>query len=444
MKKFYLLSVLLFGFIYVYSQTQITLTFHAKDSLTQNPLALDSVNIKNLIENCDTTLYDSVSVLNLEATWPVGIDEPTSRSSGSFVVMQNVPNPFQGSTLVRIWLKNAGELNLAVYDNQGKNLSQYHNRFEKGWHSFGITTNGTRLLFLMVSDNTTTKTIKLLSTGSGNDGDRISYEGLSDNSLKTLKSVQDSAGFIFYLGNQLQYTAYVDGYRERTLSDNPVLSKSYTFAMRPSFVCGDNVSYSGQNYHTLLIGDQCWFKENLNVGTMINGSQNQTNDSVIEKYCYNNQTSNCDVYGGLYQWGEMVQYLNGASNSTSWNPVPTGNVQGICPTGWHLPSISDWTTLINYLGGTNVAGGKMKEAGTTHWDPPNTGATNSSGFTALGAGMRGNASSFTLFHVQNILSAATEYAPNGGNAVWLDYSSAAGETGGFSKYWGFSVRCVKD
>jgi len=142
MKKFYLLSIFILGLFNGYSQTPITLTFYAKDSLTQNPLALDSINIKNLTENCDTTLYDSVSVLNLIASWPVGIGEPSSGSSGSFIVMQNTPNPFQGITMVRIYMKNDGELNLTVYDNQGNKLSEYRNGFEKGWHSFAISTNG--------------------------------------------------------------------------------------------------------------------------------------------------------------------------------------------------------------------------------------------------------------------------------------------------------------
>ena len=233
MKKFYLLSSLIFCLFNGFSQTPITLTFQAKDSLTQNALALDSVNVKNLAENCDTTLYDAVSVLNMVALWPVGIDEPTSRNSESFVVMQNIPNPFQGSTLVRIWLKYAGELNLAVYDNQGKKLSQYHNAFKKGWHLFGISTGGARLLFLNVSNNISTKTIKILSTGNSHETDRISYEGETGQGSVNLKSSPDATGFIFYLGNQLQYTAYVQGYHVNTLFDNPVSNETYTFAMLP-------------------------------------------------------------------------------------------------------------------------------------------------------------------------------------------------------------------
>jgi len=233
MKKFYLLSVLLFGFFNVYSQTHITLTFHAKDSLTQNSLALDSVHVQNLTQNCDTTLYDSVSVLTLPAQWPVGIGE-TSPGNGSFILMQNEPNPFEGITMVPVYLKNSGELNLAVYDLRGNKLSQYSNEFAKGWHSFAVSLNEASLLVLMVSDNTSMKTIKLLSTGSGFNENRISYEGQSGNNLVTIKSNLDVNGFIFYLGNQLVYTSYVAGYHESVLFDTPISSEDYMFAMLPS------------------------------------------------------------------------------------------------------------------------------------------------------------------------------------------------------------------
>jgi hypothetical protein len=245
MKKFYILSVLFFVLFNGFSQTPITLTFQAKDSLSQAPLALDSILVTNLSENCDTTLYDAVAVLNFVALWPVGIEDPVSPGSESFTVMQNAPNPFRGSTLVRIHLQNAGGLNLAVYDNQGKQLSEYHNGFEKGWHLFGISTNGSRMLFLKVSDNTSSKTIKLLSAGSGNEGNRISYQGQDGRGSETLKSVSDRTGFIVYLGNQLQYTAYVDGYLESVLSDNPETSQTYTFAMlHPGFICGSSLTIS--------------------------------------------------------------------------------------------------------------------------------------------------------------------------------------------------------
>jgi uncharacterized protein (TIGR02145 family) len=117
--------------------------------------------------------------------------------------------------------------------------------------------------------------------------------------------------------------------------------------------------------------------ENLNVGTKINSTsdgQLQTDNEILEKYCYNNDIANCNIYGGMYEWNEAMQYDT------------TEGAQGICPDGWHIPTDAEWTTLTTFLGGESVAGGKMKEAGFAHWYSPNTGATNESGFTGLPGG----------------------------------------------------------
>src|ERR1035437_7497296 len=93
------------------------------------------------------------------------------------------------------------------------------------------------------------------------------------------------------------------------------------------------VVYEGKTYNTVAIGDQCWLKENLDVGTQVNGSLEQTNNGTIEKYCYNNDPANCTTYGGLYQWNEAMQY------------VTTPGTKGICPTGWHIPTYAELQTL---------------------------------------------------------------------------------------------------
>ena len=100
--------------------------------------------------------------------------------------------------------------------------------------------------------------------------------------------------------------------------------------------CG-TISYSGKSYNTVIIGTQCWMAENLNVGTRIDGLNEQIDNSIIEKYCYDDLESNCDTYGGLYQWDEMMQY------STE------EGTQGICPMGWHLPDDEQWKTLEGYV-----------------------------------------------------------------------------------------------
>jgi uncharacterized protein (TIGR02145 family) len=126
-------------------------------------------------------------------------------------------------------------------------------------------------------------------------------------------------------------------------------------------------SRDGQVYKWVKIGNQVWMAENLNYETP-------------NSWWYDNNSANGDIYGRLYTWAAA---MNGESSS---NSVPSG-VQGVCPDGWHLPSDAEWTVLTDYLGGESVAGGKMKEAGTVHWNSPNTGATNSSGFTALPGGL---------------------------------------------------------
>jgi len=195
----------------------------------------------------------------------------------------------------------------------------------------------------------------------------------------------------------------------------------------------ETITYGGQVYNTVLIGDQCWLKENLNIGTMIPGADEMQNNGTIEKYCYDDDPANCDIYGGLYQWDEMMQYST------------LEGVQGICPAGWHLPADAEWTILADYLGGEDVAGGKMKETGTTHWHSPNKGATNSSGFTALPGGIR-----FRNF-----------FSSPGGHGLWwsssevsstdradarelgFDYEDLA-DAGSPTKELGFSVRCLRD
>lgn len=134
------------------------------------------------------------------------------------------------------------------------------------------------------------------------------------------------------------------------------------------------VTYEGKVYNTNYIGGQCWLKENLDIGTKILGSDEMTDNGVIEKYCYEDLDENCDTYGGLYKWDELMNYTN------------TEGTQGICPEGWHVPTIDELNYTLGFLGSEFVAGGKMKstgtiEGGTGLWYEPNTGATNESGFT---------------------------------------------------------------
>jgi uncharacterized protein (TIGR02145 family) len=201
-----------------------------------------------------------------------------------------------------------------------------------------------------------------------------------------------------------------------------------------TFTCGSTITdeRDGQTYSTVQIGTQCWMAQNLNTGTLISGTSNPANNGAIEKYCYSDNAANCDVYGGLYQWDEMMGYTN------------TPGVQGICPTGWHLPANVEWTALTTYLGGESVAGGKMKETGTTHWFTPNTDATNSSAFAALPGGNRTTNGSFDYLTGYGIFWSSTPLDENSAWYLYLYYNSASAPLVHYDKTIGYSVRCIRD
>ncbi len=230
------------------------------------------------------------------------------------------------------------------------------------------------------------------------------------------------------------------------IADNEWKKVSYgTGTIIPTWACGDAFvdDRNSQSYTTVQIGTQCWMAENLNIGTRIDGANNQTNNSTIEKYCYSDDDANCDTYGGLYQWNEMMQY------------VTTEGVQGICPDGWHLPTDDEWKTMEMALGMSQSEaddiyyrgideGEKMKS--TSGWNNNGNG-TNSSGFTALPGSLR---NSDGLFGVMGLgwsggWWSSTEGA--GADAPWrrplLCDLDQVGRFS-FSTSAGYSVRCLKN
>jgi uncharacterized protein (TIGR02145 family) len=191
---------------------------------------------------------------------------------------------------------------------------------------------------------------------------------------------------------------------------------------------------SDKYYQVIKIGTQTWMQENLNDGLQIAGGIEQTDFQVIKKYCYNNADENCNVYGGLYQWPEMMR--------VSPSDIPsTGTTRGVCPVGWHIPTVNEWTALMDYLDAT-VAGDKMKEAGTAHWLPQNLG-TNESRFNALPGGVWENG--FSLMHSHERFWTATGN-PSTGLKYGLQFEYNSGK-GFFYEYEGtqaMAVRCLKN
>ncbi|MCD4681212.1 MAG: fibrobacter succinogenes major paralogous domain-containing protein [Bacteroidales bacterium] len=217
------------------------------------------------------------------------------------------------------------------------------------------------------------------------------------------------------------------------------------------FYCGVDVitdSRDGKSYKTVQMGNQCWMAENLNIGNMINATQSMSDNSIIEKYCYDNIPSYCDRYGGLYQWNEMMDY------------VTTAGVNGICPKGWHLPIYSEWETLTNFIGGlSNPSGNKLKscrqvnsplggDCNTSYhprWRESATSyGTDDYGFSMLPSGFKGSGNSFNIIGVWSAVWTSSVYSS--GDAYYLYVHVDHGDIifQHYPQHTGLAVRCLKD
>ncbi len=191
----------------------------------------------------------------------------------------------------------------------------------------------------------------------------------------------------------------------------------------------------GNVYNTVTIGSQVWMVENLKVTRYRNGDliPNVSDGgqwyalSQSGAYCnYNNDASNNTTYGRLYNW---------------W---ATSDTRLIAPSGWHVPTETDWTLLENFLGGAAIAGGKMKEMGTSHWLTPNVGATNSSGFYGLPGGTRGSTGSFGGINTNGIWWTSTIWPSFGIYYHSLRYAAEDSYSTYTAERNGLSIRCIKD
>ncbi len=209
----------------------------------------------------------------------------------------------------------------------------------------------------------------------------------------------------------------------------------------------------GNVYNAVIIGTQTWMAEDLKVTHYPNGDpipyidDNATwdalaNDDTSDAYCFygdSNNDGNVDItypdYGALYSYAAAI----GDNWMRENNPG-----QGVCPDGWHLPTDAEWTTLTDYLGGESIAGGKMKEIGTTHWNNPNTGATNESGFTAFANGAHKSDGTYMYFGSTGYWWTATEYNSYNIYIRRISYNSGAITRTFANRPNGYSVRCIKD
>ncbi len=261
---------------------------------------------------------------------------------------------------------------------------------------------------------------------------------------------------------QITQSFIIDGYENHTADqtfnnkpsgiDGLVGGKSNNTVSGSGASCNgsSSMSYEGQKYKLVQIGNQCWMAENLNVGRMIPVTEKQINNDAIEKYCYDNNPHNCDKYGGLYQWDEIMQYSiqNGA--------------RGICPQGWHIPTNEEWKILEGNVDGSfgvgdpewdkegasrgTDVGKKLK--GNSGWLYDKNGI-DKYGFTALPAGQsnydeyRKSSCRTSRLEYDSYHWTSTEHAMFGYSRM-NNFSSDGLSTILTNKKMGLSVRCIKN
>ena len=213
------------------------------------------------------------------------------------------------------------------------------------------------------------------------------------------------------------------------------LSLFLSFSLFGQSPCNNqtSVTYQGYEYDIVEIGEQCWFAENCRYLPEVSPSSASSSTNPYY-YVYEYQGTdvsaaiaidNYETYGVLYNWSAVM-------------------TDSICPSGWHIPSDEEFTQLTDFLGGEDVAGGKMKEAGSDHFLPPNTGATNSSGWTGLPGGYQYSGDFYFSSEVGMWWSASESGFNSWGRALDYNYDEVISDIVGDYQLAGLSARCIQN
>ena len=343
-------------------------------SISFSGTGLSNVKVQNLTSGA---VVDVPAGDVLRLSTPTGVPEVNNMKSSGLKVY---PNPMTDKSTLEIIPPVAGDAIISVYDMTGKVLAQFKGYIENCKQEFSLSKIKNGLHIINVQGNGYQFSEKLLSSGKSNGTaiiDRVSNNTQTVSEKKPIngsKGVQGTVDMVYNTGERLKYTA-VSGNNRTVMTGIPTADNTVTFTFTE---CKDG---DNNYYPAIQIGTQLWMAENLKTTKYIDGATsipNVTgNDAWINltspAYCWynNDEAAYKNNYGALY----------------NWYTVSDGN---LCPTGWHVPSDPEWSTLVSSLGGNSVAGGILKETGLTHWNSPNLGATNEYGFTALPGGSRGD------------------------------------------------------
>jgi uncharacterized protein (TIGR02145 family) len=422
MKKLFFLLAALYS-ININAQNYL-ISFSASGALS----SVATVSVENLNSGATLSLNGS-DILRLSIS--TGVNSIDYNQTTGIKIY---PNPMNESATFEVSAPVPGDIVVSVIETSGKTIAQKKLHLEsikqayrisglsQGAYIVNVKGSGFNLSGVLVSNGSENKAFSIESVNNIN---RISQTEAVKRETRGSEATVDMA---YSAGDRLKFTGASGSYKT-VLTDIPASNKTINF----NFVaCTDG---DLNIYPVVVIGTQTWMAENLkttkyNDGTAIpNVTVNATWSTLSTgAYAdYSNTPAVGAIYGKLYNWYVVA---------------PT-NTKKICPSGWHVPTDAQWTVLNNYLGGEALAGGKMKETGTTHWLSPNA-ASNESGFTALPGGYRDQSGSFSFFNYYGFWWASTEVSAGFAYYRFIYNTNTSLSAGDNDKHGGFYVRCMKD
>ncbi len=381
----------------------------------------DSVIVENLTQGTSMVVESGYQLQLLGA---LSTADPGSAGSAKSLLVY--PNPSGGEAILVFEAISNAQATIELSDMSGRLVATKQAFLSAGSQSFRICGLNTGSYAVQIRSEGYLLSGKIISRSCSGKPIQIYHSGQP--SIPSVpKKIKNSAAIVqmqYTSGDLLKFTGN-SGIYATLVMDIPTSNKTITFAFSP---CTD---YDSNQYAIVEIGSQTWMAENLK-------SVHYHDGTPAAYYDYDHDPDNSLIYGRLYSWPAAMN----AAQSSNTNP---SNVQGVCMNGWHLPSEAEWQQLAGYLGGSNVAGGKLKETGTTHWIIPNTGATDETGFSSLPAGMWAFWDEFQWKENRCAFSTST------GNLAMIEVTAMMLQTangiltfGTFHPDDAISVRCVKN
>ncbi len=386
--------------------------------------AVDSVKVENLTQGTSLTV-NAGNQLQLLGT--VSVTDPGAINNSRALLAY--PNPSDGDALVKFEATAAGGATIELSDLTGRQVSSAESFFSIGPQSFSISGLKPGTYLVLVRSERYHYHGKIICRSTSGKNAQINLQGQSTvpPAKGNLKQASAIVVMQYNTGDLLKFTGR-SGIHGTVYMNIPTSSKTITFNFIPC------IDFDNNSYTIVQIDDQWWMAENLKTTTFNDGQSIPyvTNNAAWGNltspgFCWgNNNPSNKDEYGGLY----------------NWFAVNTGK---LAPTGWRVPTVDEFFALRDFLGGESIAGGKMKS--TTKWFAPNTGGTNESGFSSFPVDYR-NYDGFIFWNPGSMSSFWSSTGDDNLNAYGTRLAHDRAEfniwDSGVDKNYGYSIRCILD